>query len=141
MRLHDINVFVHAHRLDSPRHKEIHDVLEAEMAGDRTYAVCDFVINGFLRIVTNPRIYRLDPTPVAAAMAFADQVRHQPNAVLVNAGPRHWRILTRLLEESRVSGEDLPDAYLAALAIEHECEFVTADKGFRRFRGLRLAEV
>ncbi|MEV4174431.1 PIN domain-containing protein [Nonomuraea sp. NPDC049709] len=31
----------------------------------------------------------------------------------------------------------MPDAYLAALAIEHGCEFVTCDKDFARFQGLR----
>jgi toxin-antitoxin system PIN domain toxin len=141
MRLHDINVLVYAHRPDSPRHEEVKQLLAAELGGDQTYGVCDFVVNGFLRVVTNRGIFRKDPTPVGLATAFADQLRHQPNAVLVAPGPRHWGIFTALLKESGVSGEDLPDAFLAALAIEHGCEFVTADKGFRRFRGLRLAEV
>lgn len=140
MRLHDVNVLIHAHRGESSEHETHRDLIAGEISGEQTYAVCDYVINGFLRIVTNRRIFRT-PTPVRQAVAFADQFRHQPNAVVVTPGPRHWSIFTRLCEETGIAGEDLPDAFLAALAIEHGCEFVTADKGFARFRGLRLHQV
>lgn len=140
MRFHDINVLVYAHRPESPRHEEFRDCVSADIGGEQTYAVCDYVLNAFLRIITNRQIYRT-PTPAALALAVGDQLRHQSNAVLVAPGPRHWGIFTRLVTESTAAERDLPDAYLAALAIEHGCEFVTADKGFRRFKGLRLVEV
>jgi predicted nucleic acid-binding protein len=36
-----------------------------------------------------------------------------------------------------VRGNLVPDAYLAAMAIESGCEWVTTDRDFSRFEGLR----
>lgn len=137
MRLHDVNVLVYAHRKDMPQHPYYRDFLTQELSGDHTYAVSDMVVNGFLRLVTNPKVFKA-PTPMAQALAFADQVRHQPHAVVISPGSRHWSIFAQLCHGAGVSGVDLPDAYLAALAVEHGCELVTADRGFARFQGLRL---
>ena len=37
----------------------------------------------------------------------------------------------------RLTGNRLPDGYHAALAIEHGCEWVTLDRGFAVYPGLR----
>lgn len=37
-----------------------------------------------------------------------------------------------------LEGNDIPDAYLSALAVEQRAIFVTGDRGFRRFRDLRV---
>ncbi|MDQ3608988.1 MAG: hypothetical protein M3459_08820 [Actinomycetota bacterium] len=52
-------------------------------------------------------------------------------------GPRHWEIFTALCDGGGVRGNLIPDAYLAALAIETGSESITADGGFARFAGLR----
>ncbi|MEU0566368.1 type II toxin-antitoxin system VapC family toxin [Nonomuraea sp. NPDC005983] len=136
MRMLDVNILVNAQRRDAEHHEECLAVVEDAVNGDAAYAVSDFVINGFVRIVTNARIPQA--TSIEKACRFAASVRNQPHAVLVNAGPRHWEIFTRLCEQAGVAGNLVPDAYLAALAIEHGCEFVTCDKDFARFQGLRL---
>lgn len=74
---------------------------------------------------------------MADALAFAAQLREPPNCVPVAPGPRHWEIFRRLCTESGVKGNLVPDAYLAALAIESGCEWVTTDRDFGRFTGLR----
>lgn len=74
---------------------------------------------------------------MADALEFTDALRSQPNCVLVAAGPRHWEIFTRLCVESGARGNLVPDAYLAALAIESGSEWVTSDRDYARFRGLR----
>jgi uncharacterized protein len=53
-------------------------------------------------------------------------------------GPRHWEIFVRLCAAAGVRGSLVPDAYLAALAIESGSEWITTDRDFRRFPGLRL---
>lgn len=53
------------------------------------------------------------------------------------AGPRHWMIFRGLVLETGIRGSDTTDAYLAALAMEHSCEWWTTDGGFSRFAGLR----
>ena len=75
---------------------------------------------------------------LADALAFAAQLREQPNAVPVAPGARHWDIFQRLCTASAVRGNLAPDAYLAALAIESGCEWVTTDRDFARFDGLRI---
>jgi toxin-antitoxin system PIN domain toxin len=138
MRLPDVNVLVYAHRDDLPHHRACHDWLTAMHNGEETYAVTDTVINGFVRLVTNPRVFR-DPTPLERALAVADQIRHQPHGLVLGPGGRHWGIFTRLCLHARATGGLVTDAYLAAIAIEHGCEFVTLDRDFARFPGLRLS--
>jgi toxin-antitoxin system PIN domain toxin len=93
------------------------------------------VLSRFLRIVTHPR-GMTTPAPIESALAFAESLRSQPNALPVVPGPRHWSIFERLCREAGATGNRVPDAYLAALAIEHGAELVTADRGFARYPGL-----
>ena len=135
MRMLDVNILVNAQRRDAEHHQECLALVEEIVNGDEAYAVSDFVINGFMRVVTNHRIPQ--STPFETACRFAESVRNQPHAVVVNAGSRHWEIFTKLCRVSGATGKLLPDAYLAALAIEHGCEFVTCDADFAKFQGLR----
>lgn len=59
------------------------------------------------------------------------------NAVIVTPGPRHWNLFRHLLEESGAIGSLISDAWYAALAIEHGCEWITDDADFARFPSLR----
>lgn len=99
------------------------------------FAVSSFTMAGFSRIVTNRKIFPT-PTPVPVALAFCDQLARRPHAVLVQPGPRHWSLLTWLVEAADLRGAMVSDAYLAALAIEHGCELVTTDADFSRFPDL-----
>ncbi len=136
MILCDVNVLVYAHRPDSPDHLSYSTWLQAVLAAEEPFGVADLALSGFLRIVTNRKIFRF-PTPLEAAMAFVEAVRNQPNCLSVVPGPRHWSIFCRLCREVRAEGNIVPDAYFAALAIESGCEWLTADRGFKRFPGLR----
>lgn len=107
------------------------------ISADATFGVCDLVLSGFLRTVTHPRVFA-EPTPQAEAMAFCELLRSLPNAVVLAPGARHWQIFTRLCAESGPRGNLVPDAYLAALAIETGSDWITTDRHYHRFRGLRL---
>lgn len=135
MRMLDVNVLVNAQRQDMVHHRQCLSAVDDLVNGDEAYAVADFVINGFMRIVTNPRIP--GATTLEVAQSFADKVRNQAHAIVVQSGPRHWEIFTRLCRETNARANLIPDAYLAALAIEHGCEFVTCDQDFAKFQGLR----
>ena len=71
------------------------------------------------------------------ALAFAEQLRSRPNRIPVAPGLRHWEIFCSLCAEAGVKGNLVPDAYLAAMAIESGCEWITTDRDFSRFKGLR----
>ena len=136
MLLCDVNVLVYAHREDVANHRAYREWLEDVINGDQAYAVSDLVLSGFVRIVTHPKIFGRPSTP-RDALAFSDQLRGQPGCVPVQPGPRHWDIFRRLCGASGAKGNLVPDAYLAALAIEAGCEWITTDRDFSRFPGLR----
>jgi len=135
MILCDINVLVYAHRADAPNHDVYRAWLENVMNQSAAYAVSDIVLSGFLRVVTHPRVFA-PPSNIRDALAFAGQIRQQPNAVLVMPGNRHWTIFTDLCKVAAARGNLIPDAFLAALAIESGSEWVTTDRDFSRFPGL-----
>lgn len=129
-------MLVYAFREDAPEHSAYRNWLNALVQSHESYAVSDQVLSGFLRIVTHPRIFH-PATPLEAALSFADAFRAQPNAVPVAPGPRHWNIFRQMCETSGARGNLVPDAWLAALATEAGCEFITTDRDYARFAGLR----
>jgi uncharacterized protein len=106
------------------------------VASDRSFDLSDFVLSGFLRVVTHPRIFN-PPSPLADALGFAEALRPQPNCVMVSPGGRHWGIFTRLCREAQARGNLIPDAYLAAIAVESGSELISTDRDFSRFSGLQ----
>src|SRR5260370_1190074 len=136
MILPDINVLVYAHRPEARDHQRYAQWLTAVAVGDERFGLDTLTLSGFLRIVTNPQIFK-DPTPLERALAFATELRERPHAVEILPGPRHWELFVRLCRHSRARGKLVPDAYLAALAIEHGCELATDDADFARFPSLR----
>ena len=107
-------------------------MVESESA----YGVSDLVLSGFLRVVTNPRVFDA-PMPIDRAIAAAEGLRSRPNAMLVSPAERHWEIFARLCRETGLKGNLAPDAYFAALAIESGSEWITTDRDYSRFAGLR----
>ena len=137
MMLVDTNVMVYAHRRDAERHPEYRDWMRAMINGPEPYAVADFAVLGMVRVVTDRRYYREVASTITDALAFADEIRNQPHARVISPGPKFWSIFSNLCRQTDAGGKLIPDAYLAALALEHGCEVITADKDFRRFPGLR----
>jgi hypothetical protein len=132
----DVNVLLYAHREELADHQAYRDWLTTTVNGDSAYGMSDLVLSSFIRILTNPKAFR-PPTPIDQALEAADALRDQPNCVLVSPGPRHWDIFTRLCQDAGVKGDLVADAYLAALAIEVGAEWITTDRDFSRFPGLR----
>jgi len=90
-----------------------------------------------LRVVTHPKVFET-PSTLSSAIRFTEQIRNLPNAVCLAPGLMHWKIFVECLEQINATGNDIPDAYHAALAMEWDCEWMTADKGFKRFKGLKV---
>ncbi len=136
MILADVNVLIYAHREESERHTRYRAWLESIWRSPASYAVSELVLSGCLRVLTHHRVFA-PPTPIKEALAFIDQVRSQPNAVVVKPGPKHWTIFTDLCRRTKSTGNLVPDSYLAALAIETGSELVTTDRDFARFPELK----
>ena len=135
MKLVDVNVLVYAHREDAPDHAAYRDWLDSLVNGDAAFGMTDLVLSGFLRIVTHPRIFT-PPSPLGDALEFTEQIRGRPHCVPIEPGPQHWEIFARLCRQVGAKGNLVPDAYLAALAIESGSEWITTDRDYARFPGL-----
>jgi toxin-antitoxin system PIN domain toxin len=136
MRCVDVNVLVYAHRPESPDHLECRAWLDEARSAHELLGLSDSVLSGFLRVVTHPRIFR-EPSPLGTAIDFAEGLLRSPAASYVTPGERHWGIFIDLCQAVGARGNVVPDASLAALAIEQGATLVTADRSFGRFPGLR----
>lgn len=136
MLLLDVNILVYAQRQDMPHHEDIRQWLQSRLIETKPILLFEPVLASYLRIVTNPRIFNT-PTPMDMALAFADSLRASPSCKLATIPENHWKIFTRGCVENSDSGDQAPDAYLAALAIAYDAEFITLDRGFSRYKGLR----
>jgi len=136
MLLIDVNVLLYAYREAAPEHKSYLKWLEGCINSDQPFGLAELVLSGFLRIATHPKIFS-PPSPLEPAFRFAEALRGRSNCVIVAPGARHWDIFSRLCRAAGAKGNLIPDAYLAALAIESGTEWITADRDFSRFPGLR----
>jgi len=131
----DVNVVVIAYRADHPRHADVRWWFDELLAGDDRFTVTDGVWASFIRLVTNRRVFPV-PTPMDEAFEFLRTVRRQPHHQALVPGEEHLTIFERLCLDSGATGDLVPDAYLAALALEHGCAVVSLDGDFSRFEGL-----
>ena len=132
----DVNILVNAHRPEAAHHERYRDWLDAARRSDEPLGLIPVVASGFLRVVTHPRIFN-EPTPIDRTLAFVQALRDSPATTTVTPGPRHWDLFASLCAHVGATGNTVPDAFLAALAIEQNATWVTADRGFARFPGLR----
>lgn len=135
MILIDVNVLIYAHRAESVDHERYRDWLTAVIAKEE-YGVADVILASFLRMVTNRRMFN-EPTPLEVALSFAEAFRSGPGATRVSVGPGVWERFTSICRTINATGNLVPDAFLAAIAIEAGCEWVTTDRDFGRFAEIR----
>lgn len=129
----DVNVLVAAARIDHPHHAAARDWLDLTVAQAGSGMGCTLmpmVLASFLRLVTSLKIFQ-KPTSIAEAVAFLDALLLVPGVRLAELGPE-WGRLRQLCLDKRLSGNDLPDAWLAAAVAQCGEHLVTFDRDFRR---------
>jgi toxin-antitoxin system PIN domain toxin len=136
MILPDVNVLVYALRRDVPEHSLCRPWLDKVVLGHARFALSPLVLAAVVRVTTSPR---LQPSAVSLddALGFCDDLLEQPHCQIVEPGERHWDIFKRLCVEADIRGPMVTDAWYAALAIEWGCEWITMDRDFARFPGLK----
>jgi len=135
----DANVCVYALDSASPRHDAARSWLEFALNGSEPVRFPWATIVAFLRLATSPRVVER-PLSVAEAAGEIDKWLTAPAGDIVEPTERHWLVLRGILEEADARGPLVPDAHLAALAIEYGATLATTDRDFRRFPGLRLLD-
>ena len=136
MILPDVNVLIYAFRQDAPEHAVSNSWLTEVVASDARFGISRLALAALVRITTNPRSYS-EPSTLAEAFTFCDYLLGQPNCQVVEPGERHWGIFKRLCTDTDTRGPRVTDAWFAALAIEWGCEWITFDRDYARFPGLR----
>lgn len=132
----DVNVLVAAARSDHPHHGIARAWLEKTLADADSGLVCTLmpmVLASFLRLVTSPRIFQR-PTPIDEAVGFVDALLAIPGAQLAELGPE-WKRFRHLCLDKKLSGNELPDAWLAAAVAQRGEHLVSFDRDFRKLLG------
>lgn len=135
MILPDVNVLIYAFRTDSRQHAAYRNWLNSVVNDSPIYGMSPQVLGSLVRICTNPRIY-VRPSGIEESLRFCNLLMNQPNCQVIQPGPSHWSIFTKLCLDGRVAGNLIQDAWFAALAIESGCEWITTDGDYARFKGL-----
>ena len=136
MVLPDVNVLVYAFRSDVPEHAVCRRWLDAVISADALFGLSPLALGAVVRVTTNPRAFGT-PSNIEDAFGFCDELLGQPHCQVVEPGDRHWTIFKRLCSQARIRGRRVTDAWFAALAIEWGCEWITCDRDFARFPGLK----
>jgi toxin-antitoxin system PIN domain toxin len=136
--LADVNVLIYAFRQDAPHHVTAKQWLDGVVLGAPQFGLSPLALSAVVRITTNQRVYK-EPSTLDEVFAYCDNLLSQPHCEIVEPGDRHWQIFCRLCLNTRVHGPRTTDAWFAALAIEHDCTWITYDRDFSRFPGLDWA--
>ncbi len=131
----DVNVLVYAFRLDSEHFETYHRWLPGVLGGPESFAIVEHCLAGFVRIVTNPRIYDV-LAPIALALEFVRRIRVARNATPIAANSATWELLGEWVsDDDRIVDNLLPDAVLAALTLSHGARFGNEESWFRALSG------
>lgn len=137
MILVDANLLIYAYDTTSARHEAARVWLDDRLNGRARVGLPWPSLLAFLRIVTNPRVFE-SPAPLADAWAQVEEWLACEAAWVPAPTERHPQVLGELLRGANARANLVPDAHLAALAIEHGLTLASTDGDFARFLGLRV---
>jgi len=136
MILPDVNVLIYAFRQDVREHALCRDWLKGVVFGDARFGISPLALSALVRITTNRRAFP-DVSTHQEAFGFCEDLLGQPHCQIIEPRERHWDIFKRLCLETNTRGNTVTDAWFAALAVEWGCEWITLDRDYARFPGLR----
>jgi toxin-antitoxin system PIN domain toxin len=137
MKIIDTNLLIYAYVPALDDHVVAKRWLEETLTADESVGLAWVSVLGFLRVVTNPRIFKV-PLLLDRAVAVVDEWFQQQSVEVVLPTPRHWSTLREMLTVGQAGGSMTTDAHLAALTIEHGATLYTTDRDFSRFPGVRV---
>jgi toxin-antitoxin system PIN domain toxin len=129
---------VHAHRTESPAHRQALSTLGGLALGASLWGVPVFVIGEFLRVVTHPRAFQ-PPSTMSQAIDAVQHALASPTARILQPGPRYWELFQESLLEGGASGNLVFDAQIVAVCREHGVDTIlTQDRDLRRFPSINV---
>jgi uncharacterized protein len=140
MWMPDVNVLLGAVFKQMQHHSVARAALEDAYDSGRPVGLAWAALTGFIRIATRRGAIEV-PMEVVPALQIVDAWLAHPRGVIVHPGPQHAAILARLLLGAGRAGNLTSDAHLAAIAIENDATFVSFDRDFEGFAGLRFQHI
>ena len=138
MRAVDTNILVYGELRTSSHHATAARLLTELTQGALPWAIPWPCVYEFLRVVTHPRVFH-PPVPLRLALRDLNRILAAPTLVMLHETPAHAEIMSRIVEESGVTGNLIHDAHIAALCFEHGVnELITGDRDFARFPWLAV---
>ena len=132
----DVNVLLDSVISTSPNHHPARDTLERPRRSPEGLGLFSTVLSGFIRVATSRRVLE-EPLDLASALGMVDLLAASPFVHVLNPGPAHWALFRDLLDSHRPRAHDVTGVWLAAAAMEINATWVSFDRGFARFKGLR----
>jgi len=132
----DANLLLYAHVSGFAQHEAAREWLDEQLNGTAPVGLPWPSLLAFLRLVTNPRVFE-QPEQTADAWSQVSAWLACEPVWTPNPGERHAELLGEILSQPGIHANRVPDAHLAALAIEHGLTLCSVDGGFARFRNLR----
>ena len=136
MILLDANLLIYSHVASFRQHASAKAWLDAQLAAGGRVGMPWASLLAFLRIVTNPRVFER-PEPMADAWRQVRAWLDVDTVWIPQATDTHRVVVGSLLEATVTRANLVPDAHLAAIAIEHGLVLCSTDGDFARFPGLR----
>lgn len=135
MLLLDVNILIHAHRGESPEHPAISSFLHRLCDGPASFGIPETVFLSLVRITTQP--FWKPPSTLDQAIGFCNQLRALDHCLVLHPTDTHWSQFEQLCRRTNAKGKLVADAYLAAFALDRDDEWITIDRDFAKFPGLR----
>lgn len=129
----DVNVLVAAFRADHPHHRVARDWFNAQFEACReggSLRLLPMAVASFLRLVTSARVFTT-PAPIEQAVAFIDALASTPGVEFSDVGAE-WPQLRHMCLDKGLTGNDLPDAWIAAAVAQQGEHLVSFDRDFAR---------
>jgi len=128
----DANLLLYAEDQLCPQHGAARAWWDAQLSGPSPVCLCWTVINAFIRIASNSRVFE-NPLSVAQAVKRVQSWFDQPCVRLIEPTDKHWPVFQQMLHDGQAVGNLVTDAHLAALAKQYGCELMSTDADFARF--------
>ena len=135
MILVDANILIYATDPRSERHELARNWLDGQLSGDTRVGLPWESLLAYMRIVTNPRVFER-PQSVRVAWRHVEEWLDCECVWIPVPGPAHRSIFAGLLGNLGGGSRLIPDAHLAALAMEHGLALCSSDGDFARFNSL-----
>jgi toxin-antitoxin system PIN domain toxin len=132
----DTNLLVFSHNADAEQHIQSRQWLEQQFASGARVGLPWHSLLGFIRLVSNPKIYSKAESPRDAWQQVRDWLILE-NVWIPQPTERHVRIMDEMFKSTRIGTQDVMDVHLAALAIEHGLILCSTDRDFVRYPTLR----